>query len=595
MSQSGFESSLPSGWPALSIAQAHARLTEPGARFELEEREIRGVRLRVWKNAPATLRDVLVNARAYGERTALVYEGERTNYAGLVRAALVLAHELRQQGLRKGDRVAISMRNLPEWPVAFFAAAICGGIVTACNAWWSADELRFALRDSGATFAIVDPERLERLLPVLSQTELTRVYVARGQGQAEAASATPRVCVALADVIGEVAGWHALPELAWPDVELVPEDDATIFYTSGTTGTPKGALGTHRNACSNTFTTACAQARAYLRRGEAPPVTGLAAPQRSVLLAVPLFHVLGCMPWMLAGLNQGSKLVLMHKWDAGRALALIEQERITQAGGVPTFAWDLLAHAERDRFDLSSLEAINSGGAPAAPELVRRLREAFPKARPANGWGMTEVTSSFASNNAEDYLARPSSCGVPAPTNDWKIMSSDGTRELPVGEVGELWIKGPQVIKAYWNRPDETALAIVDGWLKTGDLARLDDENFAYIVDRSKDMLIRGGENIHCVEVENVLFEHPAVQDAALIGLPHPTLGEEPVAVVSLHPAQQVRADELRALVASRLAAFKVPSRVLFWPEGLPRNQVGKVLKQVLRQQVTDLLDANNT
>ncbi|MET0388495.1 MAG: class I adenylate-forming enzyme family protein [Polyangiales bacterium] len=587
MSEKGSEQS--SGWPALSIAEAHARLTAPGERFEMEQHTIRGVPLRVWKHAPPTLRDVFLNARGYAARTALVYEADRTSYAGFARAVSVLAAELRSQGLQKGDRVAIIMRNLPEWPVSFFAAALCGAIVTPCNAWWTGPELRFALQDSGARFAIVDPERCERLTPHLAECPaLERLYVARSSERQDVVLPVGLLQV----ILGPVAGWETLPEQPLPDVALAPEDDATIFYTSGTTGTPKGALGTHRNACSNTLTTACAQARAFLRRGEQPKLPGPDSPQRALLLAVPLFHVLGCMPWMVAGINNGSKLVLMRKWDPAHALALIQAERITQAGGVPTLAWDLLAQPDRERFDLSSLDAINCGGAPAAPELVRRLREAFPQARPANGWGMTEVTSSYASNNAEDYAARPSSCGVAAPTNDWKIMSADGSHELPIGEVGELWVKGPQVVKGYWNRPAETAATFVEGWLKTGDLARLDEEGFGYVVDRSKDMLIRGGENIHCVEVENVLFEHPDVLDAALIGVPHETLGEEAVAIVQAKQASPALVDALRALVGARLAPFKVPSHVVFWTEALPRNEAGKVLKNQLRREVVAKLSA---
>ena len=378
-----------------------------------------------------------------------------------------------------------------------------------------------------------------------------------------------------------------MPERALPELSLSPDDDALIFYTSGTTGKPKGAVVTHRNACSNTLTTACAQARAYLRRGELPPAPNPQAPQRAMLLAVPMFHVMGCMPWLIAGLNAGNKLVLMHKWDAGQALALIEAERITQAGGVPTMAWQLLEHPARTQHDLSSLESLTYGGAPAAPELVRRLREVFPQARASNGWGMTEVTSSYASNGAEDYLARPGSCGVAAPTNDWKIMSEDGRRELPRGEPGELWVKGPQVVRGYWNDPEASAQSFQDGWLKTGDIAYLDDEGFCFLVDRAKDMLIRGGENIYCVEVENVLQEHPAVLDAAVVGAPHHVLGEEPVAIVQLRPGHAPDADALRAFAREKLAAFKVPVRVLWSEEPLPRNAAGKLLKQELRRRVS--------
>jgi steroid-24-oyl-CoA synthetase len=280
----------------------------------------------------------------------------------------------------------------------------------------------------------------------------------------------------------------------------------------------------------------------------------------------------------------GGKIVLMRKWDVEQALQLIERERVTVTGGVPTIAWQLIEHPQRSRYDLSSIEAIAYGGAPSAPELVRRILEVFPKAQAGNGWGMTETSASFSGNTAEDYANRPSSCGLAPAVGAMKIMSADGARELPAGETGELWVKGPMVVKGYWNNAAATAQTFVDGWLRTGDVARLDAEGFCYIVDRAKDMLIRGGENIYCIEVENVLYDHPAVMDAALVGLPHRTLGEEPAAIVHLKPGATAGEEELRAWVAARLAAFKVPVKVVLWPETLPRNPAGKILKSELKK-----------
>jgi long-chain acyl-CoA synthetase len=249
-------------------------------------------------------------------------------------------------------------------------------------------------------------------------------------------------------------------------------------------------------------------------------------------------------------------------------------------------AAQLLEHPDLERYDVSSLDSISVGGAPAAKILAARLRQAFPNARAANGWGMSEVASSFASNQAEDYVARPESCGVPAPTNDWKIMNAEGSAELPIGGVGELWVKGPQVMRGYWNDPEATNESFEAGWLKTGDIAYLDADNFCYLVDRAKDMLIRGGENIYCVEVESVLHDHPFVLDVAVLGVPHVLLGEEPAAVVQLRPG--VSADEatratLQAHTRTQLAAFKVPAQVRFTYEPLPRNPAGKLRKLELR------------
>jgi long-chain acyl-CoA synthetase len=280
----------------------------------------------------------------------------------------------------------------------------------------------------------------------------------------------------------------------------------------------------------------------------------------------------------------GAKLVLMRRWDAEGAMKLIQDEKVNATGGVPTIAWQLIEHPARGNYDLSSLESVTYGGAPSAPELVRKIVETFPKSVPGNGWGMSETSATFTSHLAEDYENRPDSCGPPAPIGDLKVVDPDGNT-LGVNQVGELWARGPQVVKGYWNKPEATAQTFTpDGWVRTGDLARLDEEGFCFIIDRAKDMLIRGGENIYCIEVENVLYDHPAVMDAALVGAPHRTLGEEPAAVVTLKPGAEATEAELRAFVAERLAAFKVPVKVVFWPETLPRNANGKIMKNELKK-----------
>jgi long-chain acyl-CoA synthetase len=385
-------------------------------------------------------------------------------------------------------------------------------------------------------------------------------------------------------VIGTPRDWAGLPDRPLPTTPIAPDDDATIFYTSGTTGKPKGALGTHRTMTTNVLTSGAALARAFLRRGETPPAPDPNAPQRVTLLVVPMFHVTGCSATLGPALNGGGKLVLMRKWDALEGMKLIERERVTNTGGVPTIAWQLIEHPARADFDLSSIDGITYGGAPSAPELVRRIKEVWPRASAGNGWGMTETSATFTNNNAEDYVHRPDSCGPAPAVGELKIMTVDAPhRELPTGEVGELWARGPMVLRSYWNKPEATAQTFIDGWVKTGDLARLDEEGFCFIIDRAKDMLIRGGENIYCIEVENVLYDHPAVMDAALIGIPHRTLGEEPGAVVTLKPGARASEQELRAFVADRLAAFKVPVRVAFWHETLPRNANGKIMKSELK------------
>jgi len=580
MSESVSEGDIAKSWPAMSIAEANRIITAPGMPCEIEELVIRGVPTRVWKNLPPSLRSVAEASRAHGDRIFLVHEDERVSYEGFLRAVAAFAHELAEAGVIKGDRVAIIMRNIPEWPVAFYAAAALGAIITPLNAWWTGPELEYGLVDSGTKVVIVDAERLERISEHLEHCpDLKQIYVARAREEI----ANPRIAK-LEDVIGEPNSWKTLPDRALPPVEILPEDDATIFYTSGTTGKPKGALATQRNINSNIMAAASAAQRAFLRRGETPPAPDPNAPQRSMLLSVPFFHATGCFAVLNPICFAGGKLVMMRRWEPVRAFELIEREKIQAAGGVPTIAWQLIEHPLRKNYDLSSLESVAYGGAPSAPELVRKIKETFPKSAAGNGWGMTETSATATSNGAEDYENRPDSCGPAVPVTDLKIMTVEGDRELPIGEVGELWCKGPQVVKGYWNKPEATAQTFIDGWVKTGDLARLDEEGFCFIIDRAKDMLIRGGENIYCIEVENVLYDHPAVMDAALVGIPHKTLGEEPGAVVTLKPGAEATEKELRAFVAERLAAFKVPVKILFWRETLPRNPQGKILKNELKK-----------
>nr|WP_247718052.1 class I adenylate-forming enzyme family protein [Qipengyuania proteolytica] len=552
-------------------AECTARLTAPGERFEMETVEIRGVPTRVWKNSPENLRAIALAGRTHGDRAFTVYEDERVSYDAWFRAVARLAAEFQARGVEKGDRVALAMRNLPEWPVAFFAATCIGAICVPLNAWWTGPELAFGLANSGTRLLVCDAERWERIAPHRGEMpDLGTVFVSRSEGAPEGAET-------LESILGTPNDYAALPDAELPDVAIAPDDEATIFYTSGTTGQPKGALGTHRNLVTNILSGAWSIAMAALRRGDEPP----APAQKVSLLVIPLFHVTACSAGLMAAVVAGHTIVMMHKWDPLEAFGLIEREGVNTTGGVPTIAWQLIEHPERGRFDLSSLESISYGGAPAAPELVRKIYETFG-ALPHNGWGMTETMATVTGNNSEDYLNRPASCGPPVAVADLKIMDEAGENEMPVGEVGELWARGPMIVKGYWNRPEATAETFVDGWVRTGDLAKLDEEGFCYIVDRAKDMIIRGGENIYSSEIENVLYDHPAVTDAALIGIPHPTLGEEPAAVVHLAPGTCATEDELREWVAARLAKFKVPVRVAFVEDTLPRNANGKILKKDL-------------
>jgi acyl-CoA synthetase (AMP-forming)/AMP-acid ligase II len=564
----------------MSLADATARLTAPGAPFEMDEIDIRGVKTRVWKNAPLTLRQVFAVGRSHGQRTFLVYEDDRATYEAFCRAALAFAAELQGRGVVKGDRVAIAMRNTPEWVVAFFATTLIGAIATPLNAWWTEHELAYGLSNSAAKVLVVDPERLARIAHRRDDLpDLELVYVARGT------TPPPAGVTPLEAVIGPVNAWPDLPEGVLPDTPLGPEDEVTLFYTSGTTGAAKGVVGTHRAICTTIFSQMFARARTYVRRGEPLPVRDASSPQLSYLLTVPLFHTTGCKAVLVPVFYDGAKLAMLRRWDCEAAMKVIERERITSTGGVPTIALQLLAHPARADYDLSSLISVSYGGAPAPADLADEVRRNFPAALPACGWGMTETSATFTNHQGEDYLNRPESAGPAVAVCDMKILGEDG-RELPRGEVGELWAKGPNVAKGYWRQPEADAATFVDGWLRTGDLAYIDEEGFLFVVGRAKDIIIRGGENILCAEVERALLEHPAVMDAAVVPVAHPTLGEEPAAVINLHAGATPSEDELKRFVAERLAGFKVPVRIVAAAELLPRNPAGKLDKRAIARQL---------
>lgn len=559
----------------LSMDEAHAQLTAPGQLFETEVVELDGYPVRTWKNAPANLRTVLEQSGARGEVGFLVYEDETMTFGEHFRAAAHLAHVLRDRyGVEKGDRVAIAMRNFPEWSVAFWAAAAAGAVVVPLNAWWTAPELVYGFEDSGSKVVFLDEERAERLKDDLPGLGLAGIIVAKAEGQL--APGLER----FEDVLGAVPA-----DVGLPDVDLQPEDLATIFYTSGTTGKPKGALGTHRNICTNLLSLVFARARSVLRSSISDQPASAPERQSTYLLSVPFFHATGCHSVLVSNLAYGGKIVIMHKWDPERALELIEREQVTTFGGVPSMVWQVLESPSFSTRDTSSVHSIGYGGAPAPPELVRRIEAMFPGRSPSNGYGLTETSSVTTMNIGEDYIAKPKSVGVPVAVCEVQVVGTDGN-PVPVGEIGELWIKGPNVVKGYWNKPDATEAAFGGGWFRSGDGALLDDEGFVFIVDRLKDMVIRGGENVYCAEVEAAIFEHPEVSDVAVIGVPHHVLGEEVGAVVLRTPGSALTADALQAHVKERLAGFKVPAHVFFRDEPLPRNPQGKVLKRELKEEV---------
>ncbi|MGB5147658.1 MAG: class I adenylate-forming enzyme family protein, partial [Porticoccaceae bacterium] len=479
--------------------------TAPDSPFTLETLRIRGIDTPCWRQSFPHLRAVFAHTAQFADRDYLVYEGERLTYAAHHRQVAALAHAMTTRfGIRKGDRVALAMRNYPEWPMVFWASVAIGAVIVPLNAWLTGGELAYALADSGSRLLVVDAERLASLEPHLpALTDLEATIVVRGPG------ALPAQVHAWHDVLAET---HPA-EL--PPCTLDPEDDAAIYYTSGTTGQPKGALLTHRNICSNQVTGVYLRARTEFRYGRTPQPP---ATQMGQLISVPLFHVTGSIAMLIGSTIQGSKLVFMHRWNPEDAIRLIERERLNSFGGVPSMPLQVIESPIFRQHDTSSVMAVLFGGAPPSPELARRIKDVFPNASASNGYGLTETSGVATVNVAEDYLAKPASAGVPAPVSRVKIMDRDASTELPMGETGEIWIRGPQVFKGYWRNPDATAKALVDGWLRSGDLGYVDEDGALFVVDRAKDMLLRGGENIYCIEVENALHTHPDVLDAAVVG-----------------------------------------------------------------------------
>jgi long-chain acyl-CoA synthetase len=553
---------------SLSYPDAVAAVTAPGERFETGTVDIDGITTTVFVNGPSSLRAVFDTARARGDETFLVYEDERWSFAEVMRQVDALGTLLVDTyGVGKGDRVAIGMRNYPEWVVAFAAITSIGAVSVSLNAWWTEDELAWALEDCGAAALIADRERVERTHEAADKLGVRVLGVRLGDDPG-------------ADLAGVDRWESALPLGApLPEVDIAPGDDATILYTSGTTGRPKGAVSTHRAVTQALLGYSCRAAVDRLRRD---PDAEAARPTPVFILIVPLFHVTGSIPVMLGCFASGLKLVIMYKWNPERALELIERERVTNFVGVPTQSWDLVQSPRFAEFDTSSLISVGGGGAPAPPELVRKVSTSFAKASPNIGYGMTETNAYGPQNGGEDYLTHPTSTGRATPILEVEIRDDEGDA-VPVGERGEIWFKGPNLIRGYWNRPVETAETIVDGWLRTGDIGRLDDEGFVYIEDRAKDMILRGGENVYSAEVEAAIYEHPAVHEAAVFGVPHERLGEEVAAVVVPLAGAAVTVAELQAHVRERLAPFKVPSRIAVWTDPLPRNPAGKILKRDLR------------
>ncbi|MBV8972718.1 MAG: acyl--CoA ligase [Sphingomonadaceae bacterium] len=550
-----------------------AAITAPGGPLAVGRATVLGADLPVFANGPATMRDYLAFFfAANGPKEFLVYEGERLTFADVHAQMLKVAAVLQDRGIAKGDRVAIAMRNYPEWVAAYCGVLHLGAVAVPMNAWWKSEELAYGITHSGTRLVIADEERARRLaaLPKLGVPVLT----VRTSAEVAASLGFERLDDALATAVA--APWYLPP--------VSPDDDATIMYTSGSTGEPKGAVSTQRALASGSLN--------YLVTGLAllqlATAAGMpAAEQQVMLLNVPLFHITGSVPVLLVSIAIGRKMVVMHKWDAGDALRLIAAEKATYFVGVPTMSLELMNHPDRDKYDLSSLIDISSGGAPRPPEHVARIGAAFPGKHPVQGYGLTETNGVGAGIFRDNYLAKPDSTGRAAPPLvEIGIADPAGGpfAPLPAETVGEVCIRSVANCRGYWRNEKATKAAFVgDGWFRTGDLGRLDADGYLFIVDRKKDIIIRGGENISCQEVESALYAHPAVAEASVFGLPDERLGEVVGAVVYRKPGAHLEAEALTQFVARDLASFKVPAHIWFAAEPLPKLGSAKIDKVSLR------------
>ena len=560
------------------LLKAREELTGPGGEFEIVEAKVLGNRLRVYKNAPPSVREVWLSTLQFPERDYLVYQDERWTYADAHRDVASAAAWMAEQGVKPGDRVAIAMRNYPEWMLLYWACVATGVVVVGMNAWWTPEEMDYALKDSEPKVLFADSERLERALSIDGVTDRMKVVGVR-------APDAPAPVIQWSDVLAHGGDL--------PQVTVDPDSDACIFYTSGTTGFPKGAQLTHRGCVSNLLNMAFSAASTMLATaratGEMPPPPE-EAPVPVGLITTPLFHVTAnnCAAYLITA--AGGKIVLMYRWDAGEALKLVETEKVTAMSGVPIMARELINHPDFATTDTSSLQTLGGGGAQLPPDLVHKIDSSVETARPNTGYGMTETCGIITSVSADFFIDKPDSAGPAMPNFEAKCVNELG-ETLPQGEVGELWVKGSSVIKGYINRPEATAESITDGWLHTGDIARIDEDGFIFIVDRKKDMVLRGGENVYCAEVEAAVYRHPSVAECSVFGVPDDRLGEEVGVAIVLKPGEDVSADALREHCAGIMAKHKVP-RYVWFLTALPRNASGKFVKRDLKEQLTKDLDS---
>lgn len=550
--------------PRLSVAEA-TRLTQQNPLFQTEICEHGGRTFKAWATGPKHIADIFDLCAAHGAADFLVLDHERTTYGEFAKAVRVVVSRLQNAGLQPGDRVALLMRNRLEWPVCFFAIILAGGIAVPINAWLGADLIGSMLEEVTPRMLVSDGAGIG-----LTAATLEHHWNVDGPDA----------------LLPPPVDWEALPDETIPSLPRDPDSIAAIFFTSGTTGDPKGVMLSHRAMAGVVRNAEFHRARLEARY---PSLLAVETAEYSLaaLFPVPLFHVTGAIAGLLFFAAVAAKIVLMPKWDPENALDLIERERITLVGGVPTLPLQMLESPKLGSRDLSSLKNFLFGGAPAPSHLPSEIAERL-SAEAANGWGMTETSATFLLNAGPDYLNRPGSCGLTVPVNAARIVDAQG-EEVPPGSPGELQVCGQSVTIGYWERPDATDAAFDGNWFRTGDLAMMDDEGFVSILDRLKDVIIRGGENIPSAVVENAITLHADVAETAVIGRSHPTLGEEPVAVVRLVAGANSDGSAVLAHARSLLPRHMRPVECYVVNEPLPRNPGGKVLKSAIKEMLAAL------
>lgn len=552
------------------LAAATAQLTAPGAPFEITTSDDG---LRRYRQAPTSMRALIDQGRQFADNDFLVFGDQRRDFAAFFTRVDALAHQLvHSLGVKAGDRIAIAMRNYPEWMEIYAAVVSLGAIVVPLNSWGKARELHFGLEDSGAVLVFCDQARYDFVADTLPTLGCRAVLTRADSVDTDHPAVASDYEALLAPALGK-----AMPE----PLNEGGDNIVQIMYTSGTTGTPKGAVSSHDNiiqAIVNFEFHATCSAIANPSAVEDMINAGLAP---CTLLAVPLFHVSGCYAAFLLNLRGGRKIVMMHKWDVARAIALIAEENVTIFSAAPTMVEALLQHPDFAQANTASLYSLGGGGAACPPSFKQAIEQHRPRAYVGTGYGMTESNATCANCTGDAYRYKPTSAGTLSPIVEFQTRDDRG-QSLPDGESGEIWLRSPTNVQGYWQRARANEELFQDGWMSTGDIGYIDEEQFVFVVGRSKDLIIRGGENIYPAEIESCLSELPAVRECAVIALDDAHYGQIPGLVLRLKEGNALSTDDIQHFLGDRLAKFKVPQRIWFHREPLPRNPAGKVLKPEL-------------